>query len=496
MFCIGCSLFSVAQAETWPPKKPKLVVVIVIDQFRADYLSPFQNKFGKNGFRALVDDGAYFPFGEYDLLQSMTAPGHATILTGAYPYQMGIPLNDWYDQKTKAEQYCVEDRSAQSVNNLGMNFVGRSPRNLVGTTLGDELKNADIPSRVFAIALKDRASILLGGHRADLALWYERKAKSWVSSDYYLKDRKLPDWVNELNQQIPEDECDTATSCGLILTGQAAEVAVDKLKLGAENTLDVLAISFSSHDFAGHAHGPNAPIMETMTLTEDKVIESLRKKLDRKVPGGLKNVLFVLTGDHGIPPTADYLKDTGIESGRIVEKDLVEALESALTKKFGKRKKSWISFVSDLNFYLDEEAILASKIKIEDVEAEAKRTLQKNPSFAFVFTRSDVERRQLPPAMFERKILKTYFPGRSGHIIAVPKPFFAISLAAVTHMTAYSYDRTVPILFSGFGIRKGTYAGKAEVVDIAPTLSFMLGIVPPALSEGRVLGEALKAVSK
>ena len=495
ILCICLGLVSIAKADTWPGAKPKLVVLVVIDQFRADYLSRFKNKFSENGFKALIADGAYFPFGEYDVMQSMTAPGHATVLTGAYPYQMGIPLNEWYDQKSKSVQYCVDDSSAKTVGGLQQEGDGRSPKNLLGTTVGDELKNADIPTRVYSIALKDRAAILMGGHRADLAMWYENKSSQWVSSDYYLKDRIVPAWMKVLNSKTTE-KCNTTQVCGINLTVQAAQAAIEKLKLGSEKTTDVLAISFSSHDFAGHMYGPNAPEMELMTLAEDKAIENLRMTIQNKVPGGLKDVIFILTGDHGIPPSGDYLKNTGIDFGAIDEKNLVLEIEKSLSKKFGSDKTSkWINFVSDFNFYLDENLLRDKKLKSADVENEVKIILSKQSGFAHVITKSEVEKRQLPPGMFERQILKTFYAGRSGHVIALPKAFYTnVSHNHVTHMTSYTYDRSVPIIFSGMGIRKGTYAEKAEVVDIAPTLSFLLGVLPPALNEGRVLKEILKDV--
>src|SRR5690606_8955064 len=143
------------------------------------YISRFESKFSKNGFKALINDGAYFPYGEYDVLQSMTGPGHATVLTGAYPYQMGIPLNDWYDQKTRSKLYCVEDPGVKTVGAPDRPHVGTSPKNLIGTTVGDELKNISQKSRVLSVAVKDRAAILMGGHRANLSFWYDDETHRW-----------------------------------------------------------------------------------------------------------------------------------------------------------------------------------------------------------------------------------------------------------------------------------------------------------------------------
>ena len=491
MAVLGLVIGLNASASSWAVAKPKLLVVVVVDQFRADYISRFQSHFGKNGFNALIGAGAYFPYGEYDLLQSMTGPGHATVLTGAYPYQMGIPINDWYDQKTHANMNCVEDVKVKTIGAL-KEQAGSSPRNLLGSTVGDELKNADWPSKVVGVALKDRAAILLGGHRADLALWFDFAGKKWITSTYYRKDGKLPEWMNTMNVGVKP--CDYAKPCGLDMTTAAAKAALAAEKLGQGKGVDILAISYSSFDIAGHHFGPNAPEMREMTLALDKNLAELRAAVALRVPGGLKNVVFVVTGDHGVSPTTEYLADTGFDSGRIQDEVILKQLNEYMNKKYGAPKtRSWVDDTSEFNFYLDEENIHAAKLDIRRVETEIKQQLLQNPGFAFVFTEAEWEDHVLPPGMFARKIEKTYYHGRSGHVIAIQKPYFVNdSKSAANHMTGYSYDRTVPIVFSGFGIKNGLYSTHTEVVDIAPTLAFLVGVLPPSMSEGRVLSEALK----
>ncbi len=185
-----------AHSSGWIGTRPKLVVVIVIDQFRSDYLSRFRTSFRKDGFAELIREGAYYPVAEYDVLQAMTGPGHATILTGAYPYKMGVPINSWYNQSTHAEEYCVQDSAVKTIGLEKSSKPSVSPKNLIGSTFGDELKSSGLSSRVVAIAIKDRAAILLGGKRADLALWVEDG--KWTTSTYYQKDGKLSNWVDRL----------------------------------------------------------------------------------------------------------------------------------------------------------------------------------------------------------------------------------------------------------------------------------------------------------
>ncbi len=513
-------------------ERPRLVLILVIDQFRADYLTRFQKRFlpaqGKNsigGFNYLMKNGAYFPFAHYDVLQSMTGPGHAMILTGSYPYNMGIPLNEWYSEKLKRSVYCVEDEKSPLVGIAG-NQMGISPRNLIGTTVGDELKNSGLKSRVVSIALKDRAAVLLGGHRADLALWFEPKAFQWVSSQFYLKDAPLPDWTIELNRGIQKKNgehyhwnpsgAETGLSnafdsgkfsrdfaigstdslsgpYGLELTNDAAIASVKTLHLGKGSAPDVLAISYSSHDYMGHMHGPNAREMEEMTVSEDLAISRLLTQISHEVPGGLSNVLIALTADHGMAPIVPYLRQAGIEAGQLDKADLLAVGEKALKSRFGEPPHGkWIAATKSFNFYFDHESIQEKKLNAGDFEGVLKQELLKVPGVALAFSKSDYFMRTLPPGQHERQILKTYRPEQNGDVVIIPKPFYMEAGVPATHMTGYNYDRLVPLILAGRNIKAGRFATDVDVVDLAPTLSFVLNILPPALSEGRVLAEALR----
>lgn len=540
-------------------QRPKLVVVIMIDQFRADYLTRFENRFlparGKNqevgGFRYLMTEGAYFPFGEYDLIQCMTGPGHATILTGSYPYQNGVPTHVWVDRSTQEPEYCASDRSSTIVGGeISKNYKsGTSPKNMIGTTIGDELKNAGYASRVVSISLKDRAAIFMGGHRANLALWFSPKSFSWVTSDYYLPNKKLPGWVTKLNDELRAQKgkklewkitgdgsgLSSLDSFSLLDEGNAgllgakgfphtievgakssllhrlsvemlenaAEKAIENFELGNGKATDLLALSISTHDYLGHAYGPNSREMEELTVDEDQVISKFLNYLNAKVPGGLKNTLVVLSADHGVVSSPEWLKNVKIDAGRINEKNAKDMLETKLNEKFGAlptgglTKSSWILHVEDFHLFLNREAIekheliAGKKLEIAVVEAEIKKQLERIPGVAFAVTSSDVSAGRLPPAMLGRQFMHSYYPGRSGDVVIIPKPFYIEEGYTTSHITGYSYDRTVPIILSGMGIKKGRYASGARVIDIAPTLSYLLGIIPPALSEGRVLSEAL-----
>lgn len=495
--------------------RPKLVVVIVIDQFRSDYLTRFEKQFlpatdktgQPGGFKYLMSQGAYFPFATFDILQSMTCPGHAMILSGTNPARMGIPLNDWYDPKEKRTKYCVEDELSPIVGSKAP--MGMSPKNFTGSTLTDEIKNAGIKGKTITVALKDRGAILLGGAQADLALWFDFKEYKWISSRYYLPTGNLPDWVTKLNGNIQQrlgktfnwkhgsfkigDEKTLHLPFGNELTADAALQALQEYKLGQTEGVDILGISFSSHDYLGHELGPNAKEMETMTLAEDVVISRLIRTIKKSLPGGLKDVVFVLTADHGVAPSTDFLKNSKLPSGQISQKKLWESVNQALEQKFGKSAEgSWITQVKSFNFYLNHPAIQSKKLNLEEVENFVRDILKAEPGVHSVYTRSEFQLRSFPPGPTGEQIKKSFEPSLSGDLIIIPKPFFYAAGNPATHMTGYSYDTNVPILFSGQRFIKGVFGNRAEIVDIAPTLSFVLGVLPPATSEGRVLTEALK----
>lgn len=532
-----------------PP--PKLVVVLVIDQFRSDNLARFEKRFKPargpkgevGGFQYLMSQGAYYPYAEYELLQCLTAPGHATILTGSYPYRSGIPLNYWYDSGIKDVAYCAEDREIQPVGAPSRGpRSGVSPRNLIGSTLGDELKNSGQPSRVISISLKDRSAILMGGHRADLALWIDKKDYAWISSRFYLPDGKLPAWVAKLNEELAQSKGKTyrweapgagtglsladpmivnddwntgllgkafphqvthgsmgslASPIAVDFTVRAAERAVSEYKLGQGKGTDLLAVSFSSHDYLAHALSSHSRENEEMVIEEDRAISRFLNYLKKSVPGGLDNVVIAFTGDHGGGANPDWMKTVRFQAGRIPEEKLTKSLQSMLSAKLGKLgSQEWLAYAHDFNYYLSAEAKGQSEEKRERALALIKSELAKLEGVAHVFTSSDYRERKLPPGIFEKQILKTYYPGRSGDVIVIPKPFYVQGGDTATHLTGYSYDRMVPLILVGRDFKPGRYSQPARIVDIAPTLAFITGVTPPALSEGRVLSEAIASGSR
>ena len=279
---------------------------------------------------------------------------------------------------------------------------------------------------------------------------------------------------------------------GLAILEALAETAVTEMKLGKGNQTDLLSVSFSAHDYAGHMHGAESPQMEEMTIADDIVLAKLFNFLAKAVPGGLENVAIVLTADHGVAPNPEISKKNKVDSGRASEDTMKKNIETALIEKFGKQDEPYLLQFKDMNLFLNHKLITEEKIGIEKVENEVVRVLEKEESILRAFSYHQFLEGKLPPGIFKKQILNTYFPGRSGDVIGILKPFYVSDTDTAVHQTGYSYDSNVPILFYGRGVKSGVYPLNAEVIDIAPTLSYLTGVLPPALSEGRVLSEILK----
>lgn len=472
-------------------QRPKLVVVLVIDQFRADFLRRFQKTFMKEkikneygGFNYLMNNSAFFPDAEYEVLQSMTCPGHAMIMTGAYPRDSGIVLNEWYDKKLDKKVYCVADDKYKL-----------SPNLLKATTLGDELKNVDKNSRVFTLALKDRSAIMLGGHRADLALWIDNEEMKWATSSFYTE--KLPDWVNQENKRLiseykitkensKEAKKDFATYLGVKVTTDLAIKALNEENLGKSDSTDILAVSFSTHDMTGHTNGPDSLEIKVITHVEDRQISRLINAINLKL-GGLNDVVFVLTGDHGIAPNVETAQANKFNSGKIDYDIVYKKVNEYLNNKFGATKGNWIQGHRSLHLYLNDGVIKSKSLILGDVENEVINALKGFPGIRFVVGSEDIKKGIFPIGDVSEQLKNQYIASISGDLIIIPEPFFMEQDDnCVTHITGYSYDRTVPLLISGKIIKNGVYAG-AKIVDLAPTLSHLLHILPPSNSSGKVL---------
>ncbi len=495
LFCLTFALPSYSLSLKTFTKKPKLVVLIVIDQFRSDYLTRFHEKFKPGaGFDFLMSKGAYFPFARYDFLQSMTCPGHATIATGAHPHATGIPLNGWYDQNLKRFAYCIDDGEK-----------GPSPRRLKTTTYSDEFKLINKNSKVVSVSLKDRSAIMLGGHSADLAVWLSSTGQ-WQTSAFYQKG--LPSWTQAVNKKLTAEKDQTyiwktahfekkfvknssaviATPFGMEVVMDFAEAALKNENLGKNRTTDFLMISLSHHDIAGHALGPLAPEMEALTLAEDRALASFFQNL-RKHLGSLDEVTIALTADHGIPPLVEDIKSAGISAGKVDQLALHRAINEKLDSEYGiPKNKEWVVASQTFNFYLNQETLKEKKVSSEDVENKIRPILQAQEGTWTVFTRGDYLKGQFPPGRLGEDVKNQYVLGASGDVILIPRPYYlSKDETATNHMTNFTYDTNVPLIIYSSKVKAGVYSSPASIVDLAPTLSFIMGSTAPAASAGKVL---------
>lgn len=537
MLVLGVS--SVAERAEAVPKtllrsRPRLVVVMVVDQLRADYLTRHINRFlparddaqRPGGFGYLIDQGSYFPIAEYEVMHSLTAPDHATISTGAWPNRHGIVMNRYFDGAHKS-RYCVGDRRYRVLGgSRASQKRGTAPTNLLAPTLGDALKNAGYRGRVVSVAMKDRAAILMGGYRADAALWFDYTKFRWVTSTYYAHDAKLPVWVGPLNKRIasqvgkslpwvskgpgsghsddgPADGHRQLVTIGSfeslespyghVITVDAALAALKHHEMGRDDEPDILWVGFSSFDYLGHGMGPNHRLMEESLVALDREISRLLAGVEKHAKDGLDRVTLVLTGDHGAPPMPAYLKRHHVRAGYLDGKLLHKELEAYLTKRFGSSKgRQWIAVHTKLHFTFDSRTLERAGISRRQAEGAAKEFLETLPNVATVATGTEIRGGYGGPGLTGRQIINGYYPGRSGDVVVLPAPYFMPKTKGLTHSTGYTYDRSVPLILAGSAFRNELFAQRPKMIDLVPTLSFLLGIVPPAFSEGRVLHEVFR----
>jgi len=531
-------LAGTAMAEA-PPPKPKLVLTIMIDQFRPEYLHRFRPYFGRGGFNLLLQRGANFTGARYEHGVTSTCPGHAVVLTGSYSNVNGIINNSWYDADAGRAVYCAADSLAQVI---GKQAEGRSPRNLIGSTVGDELKLSSAGrSRVVAVAGKDRSAIMLGGHLPDAAYW--TVDTSVVSSTYYMKE--LPEWVRRFNASgaasgysgkvwerlLPVARYnafgldDVAGEEGVASRGKVFPHRLDSVAptfprfvtsleyspfhnevvadfamralveegLGRDSVTDLLAISFSALDRVGHAYGPHSHEVMDVVIRADRLLERLFAFVGKQV--GLANTLIVLTADHGVSPLPELvaaLKPGAGMGGRVDPATISAAVQAGLDRRFGAlAAPGWIAYHEPPWIYLNLAALQKRGIPVETAEREARAAVEKVPGVHQAITAAELRlSSQAPqsPASF------SFHSARAGNVYYDMRPYWLVEAhqTGASHGSPWSYDAKVPLLWFGAGISPGVHAGTVSIADIAPTLSALLGIAEPGGSQGRVLAEILR----
>jgi len=498
---------------------PRLIVIIVIDQFRADYLEKFRDQFGESGFRTFLDRGAYFANCQYNYANTRTAPGHATLLTGAYTAGHGILSNEWWDPQKKKVVTSVEDSSTRLLGMSG-NVLGASPHNLLASTLGDQLKLATQgKSRVFGIALKDRAAILPAGHAGDAAFWIDHDSGTWVTSSYYRSD--LPKWVSDFNssnragkywdrewretdgsvlgstkhRKHPDGseagfyEVVGSTPFANDYEFEFAKELVLYEQLGTGPNTDLLTISLSANDILGHQLGPDAPEMKAMVLAIDRQLGEFFDFLGHQV--GLANIWMGLSGDHGVAPLPSIASHLRLEASAVDADQQRMALNKLLsTKLTAARNTEFVKLWDYPVAWLNNDAFITAKIKEPDAERAVGDALLQLGLRSY-FTRTQLAVGDAPNTPQGREYLNSYSPLGAWYVLGVPPPFAVGTLHGTDHASPYTYDRSVPLAFYGLPFQSGTYRTHAEPIDMVSTFSSLLGVIMPTHAVGRVLVEAL-----
>lgn len=499
-------------AQNVPPERPRLVLLIAVDQFRYDYLTRFRSEY-TGGLKLLLEKGAVFVDANLEHYPTVTAVGHSTMLSGATPALSGIMGNDWYDRETAKQVTSVSDPSVKLLGGAE-GAAGSSPHWLMVSTIGDELKRANIKSpKVFGLSLKDRSAILPAGRMADGAFWFNDATGEFVSSTWYYQS--LPAWASEFNAAKNADKFAGQTwlaASGRIaarkladrpspqlyggvysspfgndLLEQFAETAIQAERLGQRDTTDLLSVSFSSNDAVGHAFGPDSPEAHEVSLNVDKAIGRLLQFVDQQV--GLDKALVMLTADHAVSPSQDVLAEQRMPGGRI-KGNFFEPLQKALEIKYG--AGLWISSTAGSSPYLNYSLIATRNLDPAEVRRVAATAMLTAPHVLRVYTWDDMATaRAAPTDRIDRRVLGSFNSKRSGDLEIIIEPYWIRGGSVATHGTPYNYDTHIPLIFMGKMIRPGRYYQHAALNDLAPTVATLLDIEIPSGSSGRVLGEAI-----
>ena len=535
--CFFCIVnFSFAQKNKTETARPKLVVGLVIDQMRWDYLYRYYNLYSSNGFKRLLNEGFSCENTLIPYLPTYTAPGHSCIYTGSVPAINGIVGNNWYDKTINKNVYCTDD---STVSNVGSNpATGHmSPRNLWTTTIGDELKlSNNFKSKVIGVSLKDRASILPAGHSANAAYWYDTTAGKWITSNYYMKE--LPYWVKNMNdKKLPDNymakdwntilpmekygqstednkiyeqkitgdttvtfphrlsqitikkyNAFTYTPFAITYTFTMAKAAIENEQLGKNTVTDFLAINIASTDFIGHSFGPNSIEIEDTYLRLDNDIAAFLKFLDGKL--GKNNYLLFLTADHGVANIPGFLHEHNIPAGLFTQPSLTKELNQFLEKKFS--VKNAVLITENYEVYLNTDEIEKNGRSMAEIKEETIKFLKQKPYIFNAFESGNILQQSIPEPI-KKMLINGYNPKRSGDIHFLLKPdYFDRINTGTTHGLWNPYDTHIPLLWYGWNIKHGKTNRETYMTDIAPTLAAMLKIQMPNGCVGKVIEEVMK----
>lgn len=507
--------------------KPRLVILLSIDQMRPDYFERFGAKFS-GGLKRIYTEGVVYTNADLNYSGTETGPGHATLVTGAYPQRHGILANEWNDAQTRQRVYCVEDKTAGSVENAG---GGASPRHLAVNAIGDWLKAAAPASKVISVAGKDRSAVLMGGRRPDYAFWYEAKSGLMVTSDYYT--RQAPDWVKAFNaadwtarntpaawtKLLPESAYSGPDDfLGERLWGPSrkfphpflrktehqrfspyfdmllldfALAAIRAERLGQREAADLLCLGLSATDYIGHHYGPDSHEMQDHLLRLDRALGEFLAQVETLVGAG--NTLIALSADHGVRANPEYLAEfKAIPTRRITHESIeaeLAAINQQLQKEFG-MSESIFQRGPALNY----AAAMRAGVDGRKLERRLREALSRIAGVEDVFFRRELTDRKTPDRPYLKLYQRSYFTARGAdfqlrfceHCLVTSEPI------AADHGSPYPADRRVPLIFRGAGVKAARIERRVFTVDVAPTLAHWLGLPKPRAVDGVVLKDLFR----
>ncbi|MCV9385409.1 alkaline phosphatase PafA [Reichenbachiella ulvae] len=516
-------------------EKPKLMVGIIVDQMRAEYLYRFYDYYGEGGFKRLMNQGYEFKNAHFNYVPTKTGPGHASVYTGTTPRVHGIIANDWYNKKSKEFLYCVEDQSANSIGGSAEN--GKiSPVNLLSTTITDELTLFyQDRSKIIGMSIKDRGAVLPAGHHPDAAYWYDDETGEFMTSDYYKED--LPKWVKQFNKQklvekymsgkwetlypieeyvesaeddremerdlikgqpsvFPYDLTSSdkpydlikTTPWGNTILADFAKASIDGENLGQDEITDFLAVSFSSTDYAGHDFGPYSKEVQDMYVRLDRELESFFNTLDEKVGKGQWSVF--LSADHAVAAIPVWMKQQDMPADYWNKKKLEMHLNETLKTKW--KVEGLVESVSNDQIFLNHDLIKERGLVLKEIKADVMPILKQTPGIKAVYDADEIG--NYWGGDYDLAMLSAGFNQlRSGDILFTIQSGWLSTYGkenkGTTHGTHYTYDTHVPMLFYGWGIKPGKSYRYHSITDIAPTISMLLNIGIPSGATGQPLYE-------
>lgn len=538
LFLLGTLSFSQDNSRI-PPEKPKLIIGIVIDQMRYDYIYRYWDKFEEGGFKRLINEGTYCKNANLNYLFTQSAPGYATIATGTNPAGHGIVSSYWYLRLKDEMMYCAFDPDV--IPTGGSYEAGQnSPKNLLPTTLGDELRlSNNFKSKVFGIGLKDYTAIFSAGHAANAAFWYDDKTGTWMTSTFYLDS--LPDWLEHFNEKqlpdlyldrvwntlLPVEEYteslhDTSnyelgfngqtyfpydlskisridrkrkdysilrfTPFGNTFAKDLALATIIEEQLGVDEYPDLLTLAFSATESIGLRFGPNSVEMEDAFIRLDRDIAHLLQFIDENI--GKKNVLIYMTSNHGVSIVPKYLKDKKIPAGYFNHNQAIPLLRSYLNLIYD--KGHWVKSYKQQQIFLNQTLIEDSRISLEEIQTRIAQFMIQFTGVANAMTASTLQTNNFTHGIFQ-KMQNGFNQKRSGDIILNLEPGWIEKDGNITnHNSAYTYDTHVPLIWFGWRINRSSISRPVDLIDIAPTVTHLLNIMAPNACTGKPILELIE----